>query len=151
MSALSPLPTLSAIEDKCKDIFSKTPCQFQSLLCLWQLQQKNIISISPTGSGKTLTFWLPLLFSPTSIIIIITALNVLGDQFVAQLQKVGIPAVAVTASNDNDITFSVSVVISKFGSVFMSELSIRIYAPDTSVSLSSIQNLSRRRMHVVTS
>ena len=115
MSALSPLPTLSAIEDKCKDIFGKTPCQFQSLLCLWQLQQKNIISISPTGSGKTLTFWLPLLFSPTSIIIIITALNVLGDQFVAQLREVGFPAVAVTASNDNDITFSVSVVISKFG------------------------------------
>ena len=108
--ALSPLPTLSIIEDKCKEIFHKTPCQFQSLLCLWQLQHKNIISISPTGSGKTLTFWLPLIFSSTSIIIIITALNVLGDQFVAQLQEVSFPAVAVTATNDNDITFSVSVI-----------------------------------------
>jgi len=108
--ALSPLPTLSVIEDKCKEIFGKTPCRFQSLLCQWQLQRKNIISISPTGSGKTLTFWLPLVFSPTSIIIIISALNVLGDQFVAQLEEVGFPAVAVTASNDNDITFSVSVI-----------------------------------------
>src|SRR5882762_11949599 len=115
LPALSPLPTLSIIEDRCKEIFNKTPCQFQSLLCLWQLQQKNIISISPTGSGKTLTFWLPLIFSPTSIIIIITALNALGDQFVAQLQEVGFPAVAVTASNDDDITFSVSVITSKFG------------------------------------
>src|SRR5882724_13652512 len=111
MSALSPLPTLSAIEDKCKDIFNKTPCQFQSLLCPWQLQNKNIISISPTGSGKTLTFWLPLLFSETSIIIIITALNILGHQFVAQLEEAGFAAVAVTASNDNDQIFNVSLIV----------------------------------------
>jgi len=122
LQALS-LPTLSLIQDKCKEIFNKTPCQFQSLLCLWHLQRKNIISISPTGSGKTLTFWLPLLFSPTSIIIIITALNVLGDQFVAQLEEVGFPAVAVTAANDNDIIFLVSFIISKFGSLFTSEYS----------------------------
>jgi len=102
-------PSHLIIKDKSQQIFQKTPCHFQSLLCLWQLQNKNIISISPTGSGKTLTFWLPLLFSETSIIIIITALNILGHQFVVQLEEAGFAAVAVTASNDNDQTFTVSV------------------------------------------
>jgi DEAD/DEAH box helicase len=109
---LIPLPSLSIIKEKSQQVFQKTPCHFQSLLCLWQLQNKNIISISPTGSGKTLTFWLPLMFSKTSIIIIITALNILGDQFVAQLNKANLAAVAVTAGNDNDRTFVVSLIIS---------------------------------------
>jgi Lhr-like helicase len=54
--------------------------------CLWQIQvvqailkaEKNIISIAGTGMGKTLTFWMPLLFHPPgSIQVVVTPLNIL--------------------------------------------------------------------------
>ncbi|KAI0267689.1 P-loop containing nucleoside triphosphate hydrolase protein, partial [Gloeopeniophorella convolvens] len=101
----SGIPSHDDIKEKCQAIFGKTPCQFQRQLCIWQLQKQDIISVSPTGSGKTLTFWLPLLFSDTSITIVITALNLLGDQFVSELQAVNISAISVTSSNNNEDTF----------------------------------------------
>ncbi|KAF9487678.1 hypothetical protein BDN71DRAFT_1369215, partial [Pleurotus eryngii] len=69
------------------------PCQFQIDLCRAQLQRKSTISISPTGSGKTLTFLMPLFFSDQSITIVVTALNILGTQFVEDAGKYGIPAI----------------------------------------------------------
>ncbi|KAF9487320.1 P-loop containing nucleoside triphosphate hydrolase protein [Pleurotus eryngii] len=84
----------------------KRPCQFQIDFCRAQLQRKNTISISPTGSGKTLTFLMPLFFSDQGITIVVTALNVLGTQFVTEAGEYGIPAISVTAANDNDVTFA---------------------------------------------
>ncbi|KAF9493448.1 P-loop containing nucleoside triphosphate hydrolase protein [Pleurotus eryngii] len=72
----------------------KRPCQFQIDFCRAQLQRKNTISISPTGSGKTLTFLMPLFFSDQGITIVITALNVLGTQFVTEAGEYGIPAIS---------------------------------------------------------
>ncbi|KAI0257817.1 P-loop containing nucleoside triphosphate hydrolase protein [Gloeopeniophorella convolvens] len=99
------VPSHEEVLECCQAVFGKTPCQFQRQLCVWQLQKQDIISISPTGSGKTLTFWLPLLFSNSSIIIVITALNLLGDQFVKELQSINMPAISVTASNNTEDTF----------------------------------------------
>ncbi|KAI0829217.1 P-loop containing nucleoside triphosphate hydrolase protein [Trametes gibbosa] len=67
-----------------------------------------VVCISGTGSGKTLRFWMPLLFQPNSIQIIITPLNVLGDQNIKQLADLDICAIAIcaktaTAQNFEDI------------------------------------------------
>ncbi|KAJ7240892.1 hypothetical protein C8J57DRAFT_958654, partial [Mycena rebaudengoi] len=40
----------------------------------------DVVCISATGSGKTLTFWLPLLFKPDGIQIVISPLNILRQQ-----------------------------------------------------------------------
>src|SRR5258708_5494432 len=52
--------------------------------CRWQVEvsrqllerQSNLIMISGTGSGKTLTFWMPMLYE-TAITIVITPLKLL--------------------------------------------------------------------------
>jgi superfamily II DNA helicase RecQ len=68
---------------------------------------KDVASISATGSGKTLTFWMPLLFMPDGIQIVVTTLNILGKQNVDTLVKVGINAVSVTADTATAATFQV--------------------------------------------
>ena len=67
----------------------------------------NIISIAATGSGKTLSYLITLPFSDGKIIIIVSALNVLGDQFVAETMVAGYLAISVTAENNNDRIFTV--------------------------------------------
>src|SRR5712691_11669316 len=102
------LPSAVEIRAKTQEVFGKTPCLFQIELCLAQLQaqynNQDIISIAPTGSGKTLCFLMPLLFN-NKITIIVTALNLLGAQFRQQAKNVGISAVAVTAANNTHETF----------------------------------------------
>ena len=57
--------------------------------------------------GKTLTFWMPLLFFPAGYIqVVITPLNLLGTQNVESLEKAGMKAIFVTTSNNNRIVDS---------------------------------------------
>jgi superfamily II DNA helicase RecQ len=102
---------VAEIYARTQEVFGKTPCLFQIELCLAQLQaqynNQDIISIAPTGSGKTLCFLMPLLFNSNKITIIVTALNILGKQFSQQAKDVGISAVAVTAANNTCETFQV--------------------------------------------
>ena len=72
---------------------------FQVQDAIAQLEQKDCITISPTGSGKTLTFWIPLLFNNDGIIIIVTALNIIGDKNVAELKKLNISASNITGDS----------------------------------------------------
>ncbi|KAJ7626573.1 P-loop containing nucleoside triphosphate hydrolase protein [Mycena polygramma] len=97
---------LSEIRDKVEAVFGYRPC-------LWQLKvvrailkrDKDVASIAATGSGKTLTFWMPLLFIPTGIQIVITPLNILGKQNVDSLAKVGISAITITAETATEENF----------------------------------------------
>jgi len=79
---------------------------------LWQIQavhtilkgDQDVVSIAATGSGKTLTFWMPLLFHPQGIQIVVTPLNILGTQNVENLRQLGIHAIALngeTATTEN--------------------------------------------------
>ncbi|KAH7906213.1 P-loop containing nucleoside triphosphate hydrolase protein [Hygrophoropsis aurantiaca] len=98
--------SIEQIQEKTLATFGTLPCRFQAELCRAQLQKKDIISIAATGSGKTLTFLMPLQFSADSVVIVVTALNVLGDQFVCEAEAAGFSAISVTAENDNDKTFA---------------------------------------------
>jgi superfamily II DNA or RNA helicase len=87
----SPIPSLAEIHCQTQEILGYCPC-------LWQVRvveailkhDKDIISIAATGSGKTLTFWMPLLFKNEGIQIVVTPLNILGKQNVNSLAKLGI-------------------------------------------------------------
>ncbi|KIM36265.1 hypothetical protein M413DRAFT_427700 [Hebeloma cylindrosporum] len=95
------VPSLSEIRDRTVAAFGVRPC-------LWQIQvvqailrgDKNVISIAGTGMGKTLTFWMPLLFRPPgSIQVVVTPLNILGKQNVACLDKAGFKGIFISAES----------------------------------------------------
>jgi superfamily II DNA helicase RecQ len=92
------------IEDTVKVNFNIVPCKFQLQCAQAQLDRKDVITIAPTGAGKTLTFWIPLLFNHDGIVVLITALNGLGDQNITELQQLGISAVNLTGANATDST-----------------------------------------------
>ncbi|KAG2351891.1 hypothetical protein BDR07DRAFT_1197197, partial [Suillus spraguei] len=68
-------------------------CTWQLQAAQYQLQSKDIVTISPTGSGKTLTFWIPLLFNAGGIIIIVTLLSILGEKKQKEAEALGFPAI----------------------------------------------------------
>ncbi|KAG2335653.1 P-loop containing nucleoside triphosphate hydrolase protein, partial [Suillus weaverae] len=70
-----------------------------------QLNSKDVITISPTGSGKTLTFWIPLLFNAGGIIIIVTPLNILGEKNQKEAEALGFPAINLCKETASDQVF----------------------------------------------
>ncbi len=101
------VPSAEEIRTEVKARLGYHPCLFQINDALAQLRGRDTVTIAATGSGKTLTFWIPLLFNDNGIIIIITALNVLGDQNVKQAEKLGISAINLTSENTSDDVFQV--------------------------------------------
>ena len=62
--------------------------------------------------GKTLTFWLPLLFRlQGSMQLIITPLNLLGKQNAAALNKAGLRGIAISAESATLENFRVSIAL----------------------------------------
>ena len=103
------LPLITEIKNATQKVFSITPCQFQIDLCLAQLQahgnHNNIIAMVATGSGKTLCFLMLLLFNNGKVIIIVMALNLLGEQFVSVITAAGFEALAATRENNEKSIF----------------------------------------------
>ncbi|KAI0689288.1 P-loop containing nucleoside triphosphate hydrolase protein [Cytidiella melzeri] len=94
------IPSLEVIRRKGEGFFGCRPCLWQAELDQAILDgTKDVVAVSGTGSGKTLTFWLPLLFCPEGIQIVITPLNILGAQNRDQLEAKGISAIAIDAQN----------------------------------------------------
>jgi superfamily II DNA/RNA helicase len=82
--------------------------------CIWQIQVVHkvleggdIITIAATGSGKTFTYWMVLLYVKHSIVLLITPLKLLGKQFVDVLSKNDLKAVSMTAANATNAVFKV--------------------------------------------
>ena len=59
------------------------------------------------GSGMTLTFWLPLLFKTDGIQLIISPLNILGEQNVTQLAEMDIKGISITSETATYQNFQV--------------------------------------------
>jgi ATP-dependent DNA helicase RecQ len=101
---------LSEIRDKVAAVFGYRPCLWQIKVVRAILKRdRDVVSIAATGSGKTLTFWMPLLFIPDGIQIVVTPLNILGKQNVDSLAKVGISAITITAETATPENFQVRV------------------------------------------
>jgi len=86
--------------------------------CLWQikvvrmiLEQWDVIEIAATGSGKSLPYWMALLFIKNGIVVLVTPLKLLGKQFVEVLEKNELTAISMTASNSNNKLFEVCVLL----------------------------------------
>ena len=86
--------------------------------CLWQikvvrmiLEQWDVIEIAATGSGKSLPYWMALLFIKNGIVVLVTPLKLLGKQFVEVLEKNELTAISMTASNSNNEIFTVCVLL----------------------------------------
>ncbi|TBU23213.1 P-loop containing nucleoside triphosphate hydrolase protein, partial [Dichomitus squalens] len=101
----SELPDVSEIRARTLEKLGRRPCLWQCDVARALLKgDRDIVCISGTGSGKTLTFWMPLLFRPDGIQVIITPLNLLGIQNQYELASLKIPAIALSgesASLDN--------------------------------------------------
>ena len=75
------------------------------------LAGKDVITIAPTGSRKSLTYWMPLLFIKYGITVVVTPLKLLGGQLSKMLQDNGVSAVSITAANATNELFEASLLI----------------------------------------
>lgn len=75
------VPSVSTIAEVANKVLKLTPCTWQLQVCRSLLSPKQhiVVSTAPTGGGKTLTFWLPMLFE-TGITFVIVPLKDLGNQ-----------------------------------------------------------------------
>ncbi|OSX62963.1 hypothetical protein POSPLADRAFT_1116620, partial [Postia placenta MAD-698-R-SB12] len=65
----------------------RDPCKWQAKVVHAILkEEKDVVCVAPTGPGKTLTFWMPLLFHQDGIQIVVTPLNILGNQNKMELE-----------------------------------------------------------------
>jgi superfamily II DNA helicase RecQ len=103
----SVLPSLDEMREAVNERFGFTPCTWQLQAALAQLERRDLVTLAPTGSGKTLTFWIPLLFNEDGITVVITPLNVLGEKNVKELSDISIAAINLTAKSASDAVFKV--------------------------------------------
>src|SRR5260221_13482340 len=91
------------LESDIRKLQDESEARFHVHACIWQcrvalrlLAKKSIVSISAMGSGKTMTFWLPMLHEE-GITFIVTPLKSLGSQLSDESIQKGIPSVSITA------------------------------------------------------
>ncbi|KAI5983341.1 P-loop containing nucleoside triphosphate hydrolase protein [Pisolithus albus] len=100
------LPSLSNFQTRTQQVFGVRPCLWQVRVAEEILRgEKDVICMAGTGMGKTLTFWMPLLFRPGGIQIVVTPLNLLGKQNVASLVKAGIEAILISSETATPSNF----------------------------------------------
>jgi superfamily II DNA helicase RecQ len=111
----SPLPTTwsdqnirTLIEAKLK----RRPCLFQNELARAVYSKKDVIGIAATGSGKSLTMYMPFLMARAdgwadNMVFIVGPLNNLAQQTEAEIQKHGLRALALNGDNATNENFKV--------------------------------------------
>ena len=95
-----------------KDKLGKVACWWQVQVGLGLYGRKDIVGVAPSGAGKTLTFWLPVLMAlkdghQDKISFVVTPLNLLGKQNMIALEEAGICAISVSSNNANNTTFDI--------------------------------------------
>jgi len=104
--------TIKRIRDTTEAKFGKRPCWYQVKTALAIYEGQDVVGCAPTGAGKTLSFWIPLLMAQEDgkdkMSFMVTPLNLLGKQNVKALEEASLPAVAVSKETANQKTFKVS-------------------------------------------
>ena len=96
------------VQIQVEQVFGFRPCLWQIRVVRAILAGEDVITIAPTGSGKSLTYWMPLLFIKYGITVVVTPLKLLGGQFSKMLQDNGVSAVSITAANATNELFEAS-------------------------------------------
>ncbi|QRV87442.1 DEAD/DEAH box helicase [Ceratobasidium sp. AG-Ba] len=104
MSAPVSLPVIGI---KTESTFGVKPCKFQMRICDLQLRGQHSVLVSPTGSGKSLSFLMPFIWQCTGISLLISPLQLLGGQHATHpaLKDLGIRAVNLTKETTSDQLF----------------------------------------------
>ena len=95
------------VQKHVQEVFGLCPCLWQIWVVCAILAGDNVITIAPTGSGKSLTYWMPILYIKHGITVVVTPLKLLGGQFVDVLLGKGVSAVSITAANATNELFKV--------------------------------------------
>ena len=99
--------TVQEVQEKVKEVFGFAPCLWQIHVVHADLSGDDVITIARTGSGKSITYWMPVLFIKYGISVIVTPLKLLGSQFAGMLQDNGISVISITAANATNKLFEV--------------------------------------------
>jgi|SRR5882762_1662028 len=99
-----------------KKYVKKTFKTFRFYPHLWQIHvvdpilkhDQDMISIAAMGSGKTLTFWMPLLLHKGGVQMVVTPLNLLGTVNVDDLVSKGFTVIVISAENATKKNFKVN-------------------------------------------
>ncbi|KXN85504.1 ATP-dependent DNA helicase hus2/rqh1 [Leucoagaricus sp. SymC.cos] len=100
--------TDEAILEAVNERFNLRACLLRIEIARWTYVGKNVVACAPTGFGKTLSFWVPMLMAKADVskrqkIFLISPLNVLAQQNVESLEKAGFRVVLLigeTCSSD---------------------------------------------------
>ena len=95
------------VQEKVKEVFGFAPCLWQICVIHTVLNGDNVITIARTGSGKSITYWILVLFIKYGICVIVTPLKLTGSQFAGMLQDNGITVISITAANATNELFEV--------------------------------------------
>lgn len=97
------------VQKDVEQVFGFKPCLWQIRVVRAVLAGEDVITIAPTGSGKSLTYWIPLLYIKHGITVIVSPLKLLGNQFVEMLEDNQINAISITAANATNELFEVTI------------------------------------------
>ena len=82
--------------------------------CIWQievvhkvLEGVDVITIAAMGSGKSLCYWMALLYVKYGMVFLVTPLKLLGKQFVETLERNDLHTMLMTATNATNELFKV--------------------------------------------
>ena len=96
------------VQEKVKEVFGFVPCLWQICVVCAILTGDNMITIAKTGSGKSIIYWMPVIFIKYGISIIVTPLKLLGSQFAQMLENNGISVISIMANNATNESFWLS-------------------------------------------
>src|ERR1700694_5870476 len=89
--------SIEAVRDLVQHRFGKKPCYFQIKVAQALYAGKDVVACATTGAGKTLTFWIPILMAleegKNKMSIVVTPLNLLGEQNKTTLDEAGIKGI----------------------------------------------------------
>ena len=72
---------------------------------------EGVITVAPTGSGKSLTYWIPLLYIKHGITVVVSPLKLLGTQFVQMLKDNQISVISIMVANATNELFKVTILM----------------------------------------